>query len=78
MRNGLVHPLGDVDTLAEQISIINDNRDLLTRLRSECLRSAAELTWRKAGVRLLEVYESVLNLGHAKVTREPAAVSFGV
>lgn len=58
-ENGLVHPVGEVETLAEQLSLLDQDRDLLERLRAGCLVTRPEFTWAKAGARLLDVYRGV-------------------
>jgi glycosyltransferase involved in cell wall biosynthesis len=72
MENGLVHPVGDVEALAQQITMLHEDRTLLGRLRTGCLRTAHEFTWTAAGVRLLQVYREAVSLyrqreGHASV-----------
>jgi glycosyltransferase involved in cell wall biosynthesis len=56
MRNALVHPIGDVATLTQHITLLYEDRALLDRLRSECIRTAQNYTWTAAGRRLLGVY----------------------
>jgi glycosyltransferase involved in cell wall biosynthesis len=56
MRNALVHPIGDVAALTQHITLLYEDRALLDRLRSECIRTAPNYTWTAAGRRLLEVY----------------------
>ena len=58
--NSLVHRVADVDSLTAHITAVYESRDLLERLRTGCLRSASEITWRAAGVRLLDVYRDVV------------------
>lgn len=60
METGLVHHVGDVATLTKQITLLDENRALLQRLRAESLRRAPEFTWTAAGRRLVDVYFSVL------------------
>jgi len=60
MENALVHRIGDVNGLAEQITMLHKNRALLETLRAGCLRTAPQLTWTAAGVRLLDIYREVL------------------
>jgi glycosyltransferase involved in cell wall biosynthesis len=62
MENGLVHPVGDVETLAQQITMLHSDRNLLGRLRAGCLETASEFTWTSAGVRLLQVYRDAIGL----------------
>jgi glycosyltransferase involved in cell wall biosynthesis len=65
MENALVHPVGDVKMLAEQITMLHENRSLLNRLRDESLRTVDQITWKAAGARLLEVYREVVEAKHA-------------
>lgn len=60
MENALVHPVGDVAALAGHITMLHEDRGLLERLRAGALRSAPEVTWTAAGVRLLDAYHEVL------------------
>jgi len=60
MTTALVHAVGDVQTLSSQMSLLHQDRSLLARLRSECLRVAPQLTWSAAGVNLLQAYRQVL------------------
>ena len=59
-RTGLKHSVGDVDTLAAHIELVDRDRALLDRMRNAGLADAGEYTWAKAGVRLLEVYRQVV------------------
>lgn len=72
MQNALVHPVGDVDSLAEHISMLHSNRDLLARLRAGCLKTAPALTWVAAGAQLLQVYREIVVGDHG--VRTTAAV----
>lgn len=60
MENALVHHAGDVETLARHITMLDENRDLLHRLRTASLRDISEVTWMTAGHRLLQVYRQVI------------------
>jgi glycosyltransferase involved in cell wall biosynthesis len=60
MENSLVHTVGDVETLAEHISLLHRNPQLLDRLRSSALEAAPRVTWTAAGKKLLEVYREVI------------------
>jgi len=60
MRTGLLHDVGDSDTLSRQISMLDADRGFLRALREESLKLVGELTWASAGRRLLEVYNEVL------------------
>lgn len=61
MENALVHRVGDVETLSRQITLLNEDRNLLQRLRTASLSSVDEITWAAAGVRLLQVYRDAIN-----------------
>jgi glycosyltransferase involved in cell wall biosynthesis len=56
MENALVHDVGDVDTLAGQMSLLHENRALLDHLRTGCLATAPEITWDQAGSALEGAY----------------------
>jgi glycosyltransferase involved in cell wall biosynthesis len=60
MENGLVHPVGDVETLTSQLTLLHEDRGLLEQLRATCTKTATQYTWTAAGERLLEAYRSVL------------------
>ena len=63
MENALVHPAGDVDTLTKHLTLLNEDRGLLERLRAGALATAAESTWEKAGVVLLDTYRRAIRQG---------------
>ena len=60
MDNGLVHHVGDVSALADQITLLHYDRTLLKRLRTASLEMAHSITWAAAGVNLLGVYRNVI------------------
>lgn len=60
MENALVHRVGDVKTLSEQMTLLHTDRELLGKLRADSLRTVREITWTAAGKRLLEVYRESL------------------
>jgi glycosyltransferase involved in cell wall biosynthesis len=60
MKNALVHHVGDVETLAKQITLLHEDRALLERLRTTGLRRVPEITWDAAGEQLLRVYQEVI------------------
>lgn len=59
-RNALVHSPGDVESLARHIAMLDQDRALLKRLRTESLRTVSEIDWNSAGKRLLQVYQRIL------------------
>jgi glycosyltransferase involved in cell wall biosynthesis len=60
MSNALVHPVANVAALTEQISMLDQDRGLLARLRTEAISSSRWLTWDAAGERLLAAYNKAL------------------
>ena len=60
MENALVHSIGDVGTLTQHLNSLDQDRALLERLRAECLQVSPRYTWTAAGVRLLQVYQEVV------------------
>ena len=60
LENSMVHPAGDVRTLTAQINELDQNRDLLARLRAQGLRSVPGLTWKAAGESLVEAYRRII------------------
>jgi glycosyltransferase involved in cell wall biosynthesis len=60
MQAGLVHRVGDVEALTRQLTMLNEDRELLARLRAGSLSAVREFTWTAAGVKILEVYREVL------------------
>ena len=59
-ENSLVHHVGDVDALEEQLTTLHRDRAFLARLREGCDRTAPEMTWTAAGTVLLDAYRRVL------------------
>ena len=62
-ENALVHRVGDVDALAKHINVIHRDRAVLERLRATSLKTVHEITWKAAGVRLLDVYRETIETG---------------
>jgi glycosyltransferase involved in cell wall biosynthesis len=56
MENSLVHPIGDVEALTQHISMLYEDRALLSRLREAGLHEVPQITWNAAGTRLLTAY----------------------
>jgi glycosyltransferase involved in cell wall biosynthesis len=63
--NALIHDVGDTKTLAHQISMLYEDSECLRRLRAGAIASAPEVTWRAAGVKLVEAYRDTV-WGHRK------------
>jgi glycosyltransferase involved in cell wall biosynthesis len=61
MENALIHHAGDVRLLSEQITLLDENRDYLLKLREASLRTVSEITWLAAGYKLAGVYSLVLD-----------------
>jgi glycosyltransferase involved in cell wall biosynthesis len=56
LREGLVHPTGDVETLTGHIRLLDRDRTLLQTLQTGALRNSAGLTWSDAAERLVRAY----------------------
>ncbi len=65
MENALVHQVGAVDVLAQQITLLSENRDFLEKLRAASLSTVHELTWKAAGERLLGIYRQMVDAKRA-------------
>jgi glycosyltransferase involved in cell wall biosynthesis len=68
MDNSLVHPVADVNALAQQITSLHQDRALLARLRKNGLDFAPSVTWDAAGEVLLDVYREVVTTGKSTST----------
>lgn len=68
--NALVHRVGDVECLTQQISLLDENRSYLHQLRDSGLKLAPQITWTAAGASLAEVYRQVADeySGHLNTT----------
>ena len=60
METGLMHRVGDVETLTQHITMLYEDRGLLDKLRMAGLKIGPDITWSMAGVRLLEVYRKTI------------------
>jgi glycosyltransferase involved in cell wall biosynthesis len=56
MENALVHPAGDVDALASHIRLLDQDWNLLIKLRQSSLNGVENLTWTEAGKTLAGAY----------------------
>jgi hypothetical protein len=61
MDNAMVHPVGDVNVLAEHINLLHKRRGELQRLRIAGLQSVPSISWLAAGKSLVLAYQSILN-----------------
>jgi hypothetical protein len=55
-----MHRVGDVESLTRQITMLHEDRELLSRLRTAGLNMSPEITWTAAGARLLDVYRETI------------------
>jgi len=60
MENALVHRVGDVESLTQQITMLHEDRALLESLRTASLKAVPEITWTAAGAKLLDVYRDTI------------------
>jgi glycosyltransferase involved in cell wall biosynthesis len=61
METGMVHRIGDVRALSQQITMLHEDRALLQRLRAASLKACHDITWKAAGVRLLDAYRETID-----------------
>jgi glycosyltransferase involved in cell wall biosynthesis len=73
--NALVHPVGDIDTLAAQIDRLFLDPQLLARMKANAVASGRSVTWTAAGARLAEVYDEILGRDLVSPTPAPAPVA---
>jgi D-inositol-3-phosphate glycosyltransferase len=71
--NALVHGVGDVRTLAGQLTSLNEDRALLWSLREASLKTVQEITWTKAGRKLEQIYQQVREAKAQKMTSSQRA-----
>lgn len=60
METGLVHRIGEVQELSDQITMLHEDRCLLGRLRQNAIRERSNYTWKAAGIRLAAAYTQAL------------------
>jgi len=65
--NSLVHPVGDVEALAQHITMLHQDRALLEELRAASIRAVPEITWTAAGRKLLAAYKEIIAIGRPRV-----------
>lgn len=70
MENALVHRVGDVKKLTQHIALLDNDRNLLKRLRESSLGTVREITWKAAGARLLETYRKVITAKESRTGPE--------
>jgi glycosyltransferase involved in cell wall biosynthesis len=64
-ENSLVHAVGDVRVLTEQINLLNEQRSELARLRAAGLRAIPTISWTAAGRSLAQAYSKVIDLSRS-------------
>jgi glycosyltransferase involved in cell wall biosynthesis len=77
MENALVHRVADVDTLTRHISMLYNDRVFLDKLRRNSLDTLDDLTWTKAGQKLLSAYRETIAMHRHQSTLQapgPAVV----
>jgi glycosyltransferase involved in cell wall biosynthesis len=58
--HGFVHRVADVPAITGHITRLDQNRGLLAQMRAACLAAIPSITWKAAGVTLLQAYQQVL------------------
>lgn len=69
--DGFVHPVGDVATLSQHITLLSQDADRLAEMKAASLSTLHEITWTAAGRRLLDVYQSAIQSHSARTLPEP-------
>ncbi|MGA9132771.1 MAG: hypothetical protein WB384_12255, partial [Candidatus Sulfotelmatobacter sp.] len=77
MQNSLAHRVGDVEALTRHITLLDQDRTLLHKLRSAGLPLRNGLTWNAAGIRLLEVYRETIDMYSKRSELVPAFAGIG-
>lgn len=76
MENALVHHVGDLSTLRQQITDLYTSPKLLATLRTGALRTRLSLTWEEAGRVLLRAYgEAIDRHGSGRVDTNSLSVA---
>jgi glycosyltransferase involved in cell wall biosynthesis len=70
MKTGLMHHVGDVESLTQHITMLHEDRALLERLRAAGLEAAPGVTWTVAGRVLLEAYRETIAAHRPGAPRE--------
>jgi glycosyltransferase involved in cell wall biosynthesis len=78
MRTGLMHRIGDVETLTQHITMLYEDRALLERLRAAGLEAAPGVTWTSAGRMLLDAYRETIAAHRAGVLWESSRAREGI
>lgn len=78
MKTGLMHRIGDVDALTQHITMLHEDRALLSRLQDGALKAAPEATWTAAGRMLLGAYRETIAGYKAGPLRESVLAGEGV
>lgn len=73
MENALVHPVGDIAALTQHITMLDDDRMFLSRLRAASLATVDQLTWTAAGRVLLDAYRETIDA--YRLSSSPAVAS---
>jgi glycosyltransferase involved in cell wall biosynthesis len=60
MEDALIHPVGNIEVLEKHITMLDQDRGFLKKLRAASLRGISDITWNAAGIRLLQVYRDVI------------------
>jgi hypothetical protein len=60
MENALVHKVADVKTLTHHITMLDQDRLLLEKLRAKSLLTIPDITWMSAGRKLNAIYQEIV------------------
>jgi glycosyltransferase involved in cell wall biosynthesis len=59
--NALIHKVGDIKSLAEHLTLLDQNRTELERLRINSLATTHEITWAAAARKIHKAYSEILH-----------------
>lgn len=65
----MVHSVGDVEQLTQHITLLHENRTLLSELRQAGISNIPEISWSAAGRSILGAYRAILKDCHSGKTR---------
>jgi D-inositol-3-phosphate glycosyltransferase len=60
MEQGLVHEAGDLHALVEHLRLVDGDRELLTRLRTNAVATRPDLTWEYSAREIAGLYREVI------------------
>lgn len=75
-ENSMVHAVGDVAALSEQLTQLDQDRDLLARMRKAAITATSSFTWKAAGISLVQAYQRIVAASDARTAASPGVPAF--